>query len=189
MKEQDGKIPRAAMEKAFAYYNEHPDKVKNKGYVTVVNFDRPSTEKRMHVIDMKTGAVEDLLVAHAKNSGNNFATEFSNENGSLKSSLGIYLVAEEYQGKHGRSMRLDGMEKTNSNARKRDIVFHGADYVSEETIKKQGRLGKSWGCPAVSMGVINRMVDQLQGGSVLLIYRSANAPVKSEKIESKPGDE
>src|SRR5262245_26485237 len=91
LKEQDGRIPREALLRAFDYYKTHAEQVKNKAYVTIVNFNLPSTEKRMHVIDMSTGQVEDLLVAHGKNSGNTYASVFSNKQGSLQSSLGIYL--------------------------------------------------------------------------------------------------
>src|SRR5262245_56938246 len=91
MQEQADRIPREAMLKAFEYYQQHADQVQNKAYVTIVNFNRASTEKRMHVIDMKTGAVEDLLCAHGVNSGNLYAWDCSNVNGSRKSSLGIYL--------------------------------------------------------------------------------------------------
>jgi hypothetical protein len=192
MQEQSARIPREAMIKAFDYYQQHSSEVKNKAYVTIVDFNRPSTEKRMHVIDMKTGDVEDLLVAHGTNSGNLYASKFSNDNGSKQSSLGIYLTAETYIGKHGLSLRLDGMEKTNNNARKRDIVLHGATYVSDETIQKQGRLGKSWGCPAVPQPDSERLVKQLKDKSVLLLYRGTGPEAgqdKDEKIESGKQDE
>jgi len=192
LNDQQSRIPREAMLKALDYYESHPDKVQNKAYVTIVDFNLASTEKRMHVIDMKTGDVEDLLVAHGKNSGNNYATSFSNTEGTLKSSLGIYLTAEQYTGKHGVSLRLDGMEPTNSNIRKRDIVMHGATYVSQETINKIGRIGKSWGCLAVPQPMIERLVGQLKGGSVILVYRGTGPEAgrdKDDKIESHKDDE
>jgi hypothetical protein len=187
MQEQADRIPVEAMKKAFDYFEAHPDQIKNKNYITIVDFNRASTEKRMHVINVKTGEVEDLLVAHGRNSGENCASSFSNENGTLKSSLGVYLTAEEYVGKHGLSMRLDGMETTNSNVRKRDIVLHGADYVSEATIKATGRLGRSWGCPAVPMEAINRLVKQLEGKSVLLIYRGTGPEAKRDVAAATSG--
>jgi hypothetical protein len=122
------------------------------------------------VIDLRTGEVESLLVAHARETGMLRAEHFSNENGSNKSSLGMYLTGELYEGKHGLSMRLDGMEPTNSNARRRAIVMHGADYVSPKVIRQQGRLGRSLGCPALEMGAIERIVKEINGKSVLLIY-------------------
>jgi hypothetical protein len=185
IKEQAGRIPAAALQIAFDYYQSHQDQIANKNYLTIVDFNLPSTEKRMHIIDMQTGKVEDLYVAHGKNTGNNFATAFSNKEGSNQSSLGLYLAGEEYIGKHGLSMRLDGVDPSNDNARKRDIVLHGATYVSEEFIKKQGRLGRSSGCLAVEQPLSARIVKQLQGKSVILVYRDANGGKdKDEKIEA-----
>ena len=192
MKEQADRIPHEAMARAFDYYEKHADQVENKKYVTIVDFNRPSTDKRMHVINMQTGEVEDLLVAHGKNSGNLYASDLSNQNGSNKSSAGIYLTGEEYIGKHGLSLRLDGMELTNNNVRKRDIVMHGALYVSADTIKKLGRLGKSNGCLALEQPLIPRMVKKLEGKSVILVYRSAGPEAgrdKDDKINSGKSDE
>jgi hypothetical protein len=192
LKEQADRIPREAMLRAFDYYEKNADKIENRNYVTIVDYNRPSTQKRMHVIDVRTGQVEDLLVAHGKNSGNLYASSFSNKDGSLKSSLGIYLTGEEYVGKHGLSLRIDGMEPSNSNARKRDIVMHGATYVSQETIKKTGRCGKSWGRFAVPQTEIARLVKELEGKSVLLVYRGDGPEAgkdKDAKIESGKQDE
>jgi hypothetical protein len=137
--------------------------------------------------------VEDLYVAHGKYTGNNYASDFSNDSGSGKSSLGIYLTGEEYTGKHGLSLRLDGMEPgVNDKIRKRDIVLHGATYVGEETIKKQGRLGKSLGCLAVEQPLSARLVKQLEGKSVILVYRGTGPEAgrdKDQKIESGKQDE
>src|SRR4051794_19210114 len=164
MKEQDGRIPREAMVTAFEFYARNADQIANKKFVTIVDYNLPSTQKRMHVINMQSGEVEDLYVAHGKYSGNNYASDFSNKEGTGKSSLGIYLTGEEYTGKHGLSLRLDGMEKgVNDNIRKRDIVLHGATYVSAETAKKQGRMGKSLGCLAVEQPLSARLVKQLEG--------------------------
>src|SRR3954470_9222560 len=91
---QHDRIPPGAMTIAFAFLREHPKEVRNKHYLTIIDFDQPSTARRMHVIDLTTGEVEDLLVAHAKKSGENFATQFSNEPGSNMSSLGVYLTGE-----------------------------------------------------------------------------------------------
>src|SRR5439155_23352579 len=112
---------------------------------------------------------------------------FSNVEGSNKSSLGIYLTAELYQGKHGLSMKLDGMEPTNSNARKRAIVMHGADYVSQKVIAQQGRLGRSLGCPALPMDAITRIVKKLDGKSVLLIYGKESPTPTTKPDSANPG--
>jgi hypothetical protein len=185
-KQQAGRIPAAALNRAFDYYQSHADDIVNKNFVTIVNYDLPSTTKRMHVINMTTGKVNDYFVAHGKNTGVNFASNFSNGPGSNQSSLGIYLTAEQYQGKHGTSMRLDGKEDTNSNARKRDIVFHGADYVSQKIISQQGRLGRSSGCLAVEQPLCEALVRKLKGKSVILVYRSAEGGVDKEEKPAGP---
>lgn len=173
LREQRDRIPPAALERAFAYLREHPDKVTNARYVTIIDFDQPSTARRMHIIDMTTGKSEDLLVAHAKRSGDNFATQFSNTPGSNMSSLGVYLTGDAITSpKHGPAMLLHGQEPTNDNALKREIILHGANYVSDEFIKKNGRLGRSLGCPAVEDAIAPRLVNELKGGSVMLIYKS-----------------
>jgi hypothetical protein len=175
--QQRGHIPLAALDRAFGYLRDHPTEVANQNYVTIIDFDQPSTARRMHVIDLRSGRVEDLLVAHGKNSGENVATQFSNTPGSNMSSLGVYLTGDAIVSpKHGPAMLLHGMEPTNDNALRREIILHGADYVSEEFIKKNGRLGRSLGCPAVENGVAARLVDELKGGSVMLIYKSETIP-------------
>ncbi len=191
MKDQADRIPADAMKTAFDFYTDHADQVKNKNYVTIVDFNKPSTEKRMHIINMQTGEVEDLYVAHGKNSGENYATKFSNKAGSFQSSLGLYLTAEEYVGKHGLSLRIDGLEPTNDNVRSRDIVMHGATYVSEDFAKKEGRMGRSEGCFAVPQPEIARLVKLLEGKSILLAYRGTGPEAghdKDEKIDSTKTD-
>jgi hypothetical protein len=182
-----GLIPREALDRAFDYFNDHADGVANKNYLTIIDFTKPSTARRCHVINLQTGEVESLLVAHARNTGMDRAEHFSNENGSNKSSLGIYLTGELYQGKHGLSMRLDGMEATNNNARRRAIVMHGADYVSPKVVQQQGRLGRSLGCPALEMGVIERIVKELNGKSVMLIYGKEAAGPSTMKSDGGGG--
>jgi hypothetical protein len=180
-------IPRQALDRAFTWFDENPDKVLNKNYITIIDFTKPSTQKRCHVIDLRSGEIESLLVAHAKNTGENLAEHFSNVNGSNKSSLGIYLTAELYTGKHGLSMRLDGMEESNSIVRRRDIVMHGADYVSQSTIDKQGRLGRSLGCPALEMSVIERIVKQLNGKSVMLVWGKESTTAATQPAQPVAG--
>ena len=146
--------------------------VTNKKVITIIDFSKPSTEERLFIIDVENrNLLFQTFVVHGKNSGVNIAMQFSNRSGSLKSSLGFFITKETYYGKHGYSLRLNGMEKgINDNARKRAIVFHGAKYVSNEFIEKHHRLGRSWGCPAVSDELSEKIIDLIKDGSCLYIY-------------------
>jgi hypothetical protein len=146
----------------------------SKQLLTVVDFDLPSTEKRLWVLDLaKNEILFHTLVAHGHNSGENEATNFSNTDQSNMSSLGFYTTGGEYQGKHGRSLKLEGLDEgTNTNAAARSIVMHGADYVSEEFIKQNGRLGRSLGCPALPMEFKDQIIETVTGGTCLFVNRS-----------------
>jgi hypothetical protein len=146
----------------------------DKQTLTVVDFDLPSTEKRLWVLDLaKNEILFHTLVAHGHNSGENEATSFSNTNESNMSSLGFYATGSEYEGKHGHSLRLEGMDEgVNSNAAARSIVMHGADYVSEDFIKQNGRLGRSLGCPALPMDQYSQIIDVVTGGTCLYLNKS-----------------
>ena len=140
--------------------------------LTVIDFSVPSTERRMFIYDLRTRA---LLfqehVSHGRNSGANVPTAFSNEPESFKSSIGLYRTAEGYFGKHGYSLRLDGLEKGfNDRARERAIVIHGAEYVNAEMAKRQGRLGRSLGCPAVRPEVATKVIDTVKEGGLVFAY-------------------
>jgi hypothetical protein len=144
----------------------------NEDIVSIIDYSKPSTEKRLFILDLKK---QELLyhtfVAHGKNTGVNTATKFSNNKGSNQSSLGVFRTGESYQGKHGYSLRLDGLEKGfNDNARRRAVVMHSASYVSEDFIERYGRLGRSWGCPAVPVEFSKEIIDLIKGGSCLYIY-------------------
>lgn len=175
---------------SFKYAYEGFVKLKEKGIIkknilTLIDFSQSSNNKRLWVIDMESHTVLfHTLVAHGRNTGEEFATNFSNVAESFKSSLGFYTTAEAYQGKHGISLRLDGLEKgINDNARNRAVVIHGADYVSEQFIKENKRLGRSQGCPAVPVEVSTKIIETIKDKSCLFIYHpSKNYVVKSKLI-------
>ena len=146
----------------------------DKQRLTVVDFDLPSTAKRLWVLDLATNQVLfHTLVAHGHNSGENEATRFSNTDASNMSSLGFYVTEGEYAGKHGRSLRLVGQDEGwNTNAATRSIVMHGADYVSEDFIRQHGRLGRSLGCPALPMAEKDAIIAAVAGGTCLFVNRS-----------------
>jgi hypothetical protein len=161
--------------------------IKKKNIITIIDFSKPSTEKRFFVIDIQNKQLlYKCFVAHGKNSGENYAKNFSNQPASLESSLGFFLTGETYFGKHGYSLRLDGLEKgINDNSRAREIVIHGADYVSQQFIDKYGRLGRSWGCPALSIDVAKEVIDKISDGSCLFIYSDDMAYKKNSKFLNK----
>ncbi|HEX5003295.1 MAG TPA: murein L,D-transpeptidase catalytic domain family protein [Bacteroidia bacterium] len=144
----------------------------NPGIIAIADLSQPSTAKRLYVIDLvQHKLLYNTWVAHGKNTGENLARGFSNNAGSLKSSLGFYLTGESYNGQHGISLRLHGMEPGyNDKAYERAIVIHGADYVNEQVIRQTGRLGRSFGCPAVSSCLARPIISALGEGSVVFIY-------------------
>jgi hypothetical protein len=154
--------------------------------LTIIDFSLSSTEERMWVIDMKSQKVIlKSLVAHGRNSGVEYATNFSNENESYKSSLGFYITGEVYQGKHGTSLRLDGMEYgINDRARDRAVVIHGADYVSEKLARAQGYIGRSQGCPAVPLEVHKKLIQTIKDKSCIFIYHPSRNYVAKSKLVS-----
>lgn len=143
-----------------------------KNILTLIDFSLSSNAKRLWIIDLNSNKVLfNSLVAHGRNTGNEFAESFSNKAESYKSSLGFYATGEVYQGKHGLSLRLDGLEKgVNSNARSRAVVMHGADYVAESFIKNNSRLGRSLGCPAIPMNMTKEIINIIKDKSCLYIY-------------------
>jgi hypothetical protein len=138
----------------------------------IIDYSLPSTKRRFWVLDMKEKSVLfHELVAHGKGSGENFATSFSNQPGSSQSSLGLYLTESPYEGEHGYSLRLHGLEPgINDQAGPRAIVIHSAWYVSQSMIAQQQRLGRSLGCPAVENAVIKPLIDTLKGGHLIFAY-------------------
>lgn len=140
--------------------------------LTIIDYTKASKERRLFVIDLvKEEILYHILVAHGKNSGEQYAEDFSNKNRSLMSSPGFYRTAETYHGKHGYSLKLDGLEEgINDHARDRLIVIHGAHYVSDKFIMRHGRLGRSWGCPALPVELTKEVIDMIKEGSCLYIH-------------------
>jgi hypothetical protein len=140
--------------------------------LTIIDYSRPSTEKRLWVFDLRTRTLlHRELVAHGAGSGDNLATRFSNEEDSHQSSLGLFVTGGTYVGQNGYSMRMAGLDKgVNDRAFERAIVMHGAPYVSAVFAKTHGRIGRSWGCPALDDAVARRIIDRVKGGGLLFAY-------------------
>ncbi len=144
----------------------------NTKLLTVCDFSLSSNIKRLWVINTETGEILfNSLVAHGKNTGEEFAVNFSNTESSLQSSLGFYVTDVTYHGENGYSLKLLGVDKGyNDNALQRAVVMHGADYVSDEFAKKHKRIGRSWGCPAVPRALAEPIINTIKGKNVLFIY-------------------
>lgn len=140
--------------------------------ISIADFSQPSTKKRLYVIDLENKEVLfNTYVSHGRNSGKVNAEKFSNRMSSFQSSIGFYTTSETYRGKHGYSLRLDGVDKGfNDNARNRAIVIHGADYVNEKLIGSQGYIGRSLGCPAVSMDIHKKLINTIKDGTLFFAY-------------------
>ena len=146
--------------------------VKRRNLLTVIDYSLPSSEQRMFVFDLATKKLLfHELVAHGKNSGGEVANFFSNEPGSEATSLGLFVTQDTYIGHNGYSLRLRGLEEgVNDMASERAIVLHGAYYVSREAVRVLGRLGRSWGCPAVRSEIAQKLIDTIRGGSAIFAY-------------------
>ena len=151
--------------------------------LTVIDYSKPSSERRLWVFDLKAKElVYEELVAHGQGSGANMATQFSNTGESHQTSLGLFVTRDTYVGKNGYSLRLDGLDRgVNDRARERAIVMHGAPYVSDEFVRANGRLGRSWGCPAVSAAVAKQMIDRVKGGGLVFAYYPDAEWIKTSK--------
>ena len=157
----------------IGYYNmiAH-DLIERESVITIIDYTMPSTEERLFVIDLDAAdLLFGSLVAHGRNTGEDLAEEFSNEPGSLQSSLGFYVTGDDYRGVHGKSLKLSGVDTLyNENAMSRYIVVHGAWYCSEEFIEKHGRLGRSWGCPVLPLEISGEIIDVIRDGTCMFMY-------------------
>ena len=156
----------------------------NKDVITIIDYTKSANEKRLFVIDLKKEKIIfDTYVSHGKNTGGEFAKTFSNNLNSRQSSVGFFKTAGTYTGSNGYSMRLDGLEEgINNNARERNIVIHGSKYASESFINKYGRLGRSWGCPAIPINITKDLINSIKGGSLVYINGDLNNYQKKTKF-------
>ncbi|MEO9211051.1 MAG: murein L,D-transpeptidase catalytic domain family protein [Ginsengibacter sp.] len=177
-------------EEAFNYafqgyeYLLSQNKLENEDILTVLDFGLPSSAKRLFVIDLKNQKVlYNTYVAHGRNSGKEYASQFSNEPESFKSSLGFFITKGTYFGAHGFSLQLEGEEKgINDNALSRAIVMHSADYVNKNLIKQQGYIGRSLGCPALPKELYKPIIEKIKDGSCLFIYSPNQGYATHSKI-------
>jgi len=158
--------------------------------LTLIDYSRPSVEPRLWVFDLATGELLfKELVAHGKNTGDNLATKFSNKMDSRQTSLGLYVTDEPYVGDNGYSLRLDGLDVGfNDRARERAIVMHGAPYVNTELAAAQGRIGRSWGCPALRTAIASKVIDRIRGGGVIFSYYPDKDWLETSKFLKGCGD-
>ncbi|MCK4603916.1 MAG: murein L,D-transpeptidase catalytic domain family protein, partial [Deltaproteobacteria bacterium] len=157
----------------IGYYNMLADSLlERESIITIIDYTRPSTEERLVVVDLDAGELlYRSLVAHGRNTGENYAEDFSNTPGSLQSSLGFYVTGVDYYGVHGKALKLDGVDTSyNDNAMDRYIVVHGACYCSKDFIEKHGRLGRSWGCPVLPLEISAEIIQVLKDGTCMFIY-------------------
>lgn len=160
-------IPRPLLAKALLEYDARRGELRNSEYLSVIDYSKPSSQKRFYIIQMKTGKVFSTYVANGKGSEpnkNGVAKQFGNEGRSHRSSIGVFMTQDIYYGKHGKSLRLNGLSSTNSAARSRAIVIHGADYVQDKPVVQ----GRSYGCPAIPMKYRETVINMLKGGSLIL---------------------
>jgi hypothetical protein len=158
------------MARARAAFEKKRRLIENQQTMVVVDFSRPSSEERFHLVDLPSGWVTSYQVAHGRGSDpehSGLLQLFSNEPGSEASSAGAYVLRESYYGKNGRSLRLEGVDPTNSNARMRGIVIHAASYAEPEAAARMGKLGRSEGCFAVAQNTFNVLLHQLSPGCLL----------------------
>ncbi len=174
---------------AFEYAMQGANQISSKkeDIITIIDFTLPSTSKRMVVLDLtKKEVLYHTIVSHGKNSGENYATSFSNKHSSYQSSLGFYTTENTYIGRNGYSLVLNGLEKgTNDQAKARAVVIHGADYCSEDFIKSTGRLGRSYGCPALPRELNQEIIDTIKEGSLLYIYANDKNYLANSNFLSK----
>lgn len=162
-------VPQRRLREAMAFLRKNPSLFSNRRQIVLIDYGQPSTTKRFYIINLSTGSVQRHLVAHGRGSDPDFdgyANYFSNKSGSKMTSLGYFVTAETYEGGHGVSLRLNGLSATNSASRERAIVIHGASYVRGDL----NPIGRSWGCPALDTSVVQSVISQIKGGSLIYAF-------------------
>ena len=160
-------------------------KLLNPDILTIADYSQSSNKKRFYVIDLKNRKLLfNTFVAHGRKTGEEFAKYFSNEVGSLKTSLGFYVTEQPITGSHtGLSLMIEGVEKgINNLAAKREIIIHGAEYATENFVKKYGRLGRSLGCPVLPPEMVKEVIDHIKGGTCLFLYNPDNQYIKNSTL-------
>lgn len=184
------KLSREAFDYALQGYErlKAAGELQNDRVLSIVDFSLPSSQKRLFIIDMKSGRLLfNTYVSHGRNSGEHMATRFSNRPESFQSSLGFYITGNTYSGQHGYSLQLDGQERgINDNALSRKIVVHGAAYVSERNIAQQGFLGRSLGCPAIPEKLHKPIINAIRNGSCLFLYSANQQYIAQTSMLDKP---
>ncbi|MGB1204582.1 MAG: murein L,D-transpeptidase catalytic domain family protein [Chitinophagales bacterium] len=178
----EGIVRYDVFKQAFAGFEKASRKRRN-DILTIIDYSKASSEERFFVINLKKKRLEyKTLVAHGQNSGTQYAHTFSNKVNSLQSSLGFFVTAETYIGKHGYSMRLDGIEYgINHKARERAIVMHAAEYVSQRFISVHNRIGRSWGCPALPTYLNREIINTIKGGSCIYMHADKDSYAYNSK--------
>ena len=172
--ERNGLRPEVLRSALGAYARARKEGMSRRPLLTVIDYSLPSSQRRFWVLDVATGRVlMRELVAHGRESGGDLAERFSNRPGSFQSSVGTFVTGDVYRGRHGRSLRLRGLDRgLNDQAEARAIVIHGADYVSDDFVRKMGRLGRSEGCPALRPAAARRVIDLIRDGTVVYAFYS-----------------
>jgi hypothetical protein len=179
-------LSKKAFEEGLKGYNalRLQGKLSNESIISIVDFSLPSSQKRLFVIDLDNfKLLFNTYIAHGVNSGGEYAKRFSNKPKSHMSSLGFYITQQTYMGEHGLSLRLEGEEKgINDNAKRRAIVIHPADYVSENTLKSLGYIGRSYGCPALPEKVATPIITTIKDGSCFFVYSNSEKYFSRSKL-------
>ena len=178
-------LTKAALEFAYRGHQVLEEKgvLTNPDILTVCDFTQSSLSKRMYIIDLKNQKLLlNTYVAHGRNSGLDYAEHFSNRPESLESSLGFYVTKNTYQGKHGLSLKLSGLDRGfNDNAESRDVVVHGAPYIGEQRANSS-YMGRSFGCPAVPQKLAPTVINLIKNGTCLFIYHPNDTYVANSSI-------